>query len=453
MKKRHLKIVISSFIIGIIILTIGLFANQSSDIISLGNNQLANTFSSIQQAQTGDLANEEESKGYQPISGINFKAGQSGAGADSDFIALLRTIFNWGIAIAVILATLAVIVGAVQYMTTDAIYDKKEGRQRMTSAIGGLILALMSWLILFTINENIFASNFLLKLQELKEKNAENQESKIEAGENNQELEEALDELSEEVVRNNPPLSQNSADDLLSGYNIIRGPSVSTEGMKINTVNVAGSVSSGCCGGQSPLVLSEGTESDTIANQENEGGVFAFDYNDNFEQQENLDEYFLEVIGEEELNSSTLQTPRRANIDGYEVEVTPTFTGWTVEVLPNQEGYSTNNEEVNSNQKSESGSDFLNNETNQNFDIDSNQQNNDNRLTLQEIIDLNRPNNNSDENNETDFEENELSQDGQNILAFQDQAFENVFVKNEDADIVNMSDQLENMILIFRDEC
>jgi len=180
MKKNHFKIVISSFIAGIIVLSFALFADQSSD-LAFGSNQLASV-GQLAQSQTESVQNqvgqavgvgstgngtESEPTSYQPISGINFEAAKTGQAANSDFIALLRTIFNWGIAIAIILATLAVVIGSIQYMTTDAVFDKTEGKKRIQSAIGGLILALISWLILFTINENIFSSNFLLKLNQL----------------------------------------------------------------------------------------------------------------------------------------------------------------------------------------------------------------------------------------------------------------------------------------------
>jgi len=72
------------------------------------------------------------------------------------------------------------------------------------------------------------------------------------------------------------------------------------------------------------------------------------------------------------------------------------------------------------------------------------------RLTIDELISLNNQGNNdlTPETNQPIPDDKEL-----NVLAFQDKAFENIFVKNESADILNMSADLENTLLVFRDTC
>lgn len=64
------------------------------------------------------------------------------------------------IGIATLLAVIMIVVGGVQYMTTDAIGGKQTARTTITNAILGLLLALGSWVILNTINPNLLNINF-----------------------------------------------------------------------------------------------------------------------------------------------------------------------------------------------------------------------------------------------------------------------------------------------------
>jgi len=107
------------------------------------------------------LKNLQIQDGYQPITGDALKdvANQDGLGP------LLNQIFLWGIAGTVLLSVLFIVIGAIQYMTTDAVFSKSEGKEKILSAIGGLILALSSYLILSTINPQI-VSNLDLKIGE-----------------------------------------------------------------------------------------------------------------------------------------------------------------------------------------------------------------------------------------------------------------------------------------------
>ena len=60
--------------------------------------------------------------------------------------------FNLLIALAAVAAVLMIVWGGFEYMTTDAVSGKEDGRKRMTNAIYGLLLVLCSFLILRTIN-------------------------------------------------------------------------------------------------------------------------------------------------------------------------------------------------------------------------------------------------------------------------------------------------------------
>ncbi len=91
--------------------------------------------------------------GYQPLAPIKGYTDQSSAvGGLSGY---LNTMFKLGIALASGLAVIMIIIGGIQYMSTDAVSGKSDGKDRITSAIYGLILALASYVILNTINPKL----------------------------------------------------------------------------------------------------------------------------------------------------------------------------------------------------------------------------------------------------------------------------------------------------------
>ncbi len=82
------------------------------------------------------------------------------ATGSGDLGAFLSQAFQFGLAIAAALAVIMIVWGGVQIMTTDSWSGKSEGKQRIWDALIGLGLALVSWLILYTINPEIL--NFKL---------------------------------------------------------------------------------------------------------------------------------------------------------------------------------------------------------------------------------------------------------------------------------------------------
>lgn len=75
----------------------------------------------------------------------------------------LPGIFKLAIGIAGVLAVIQIIIGGLQYMSTDAIGNKNAGRERITAAIGGLLLALGAYIILNTISPNFVNLNINIK--------------------------------------------------------------------------------------------------------------------------------------------------------------------------------------------------------------------------------------------------------------------------------------------------
>ncbi len=105
----------------------------------------------LNKADTQSTTNNQP-KTYQPLAGIK------GATKDSEQTGLkeiLNFIFTWGIRVAVLLAIIMIIFGGVEYMTSDAVFNKEDGIHKINAAIIGLILTLSAWLILYTINPRI----------------------------------------------------------------------------------------------------------------------------------------------------------------------------------------------------------------------------------------------------------------------------------------------------------
>lgn len=73
----------------------------------------------------------------------------------TDFDTFLNGIFNIGLAIAATLAVVMITIGGLQYMTTDSISNKSEGKDKIQNAVIGLLIALLIFIILFTINPNL----------------------------------------------------------------------------------------------------------------------------------------------------------------------------------------------------------------------------------------------------------------------------------------------------------
>ncbi len=68
-------------------------------------------------------------------------------------------VFKFGIAAAVALALIMIIWGGIEYMTSDAWYNKEEGITKIKNALVGLGIALASYLILFIVNPCLVVFN------------------------------------------------------------------------------------------------------------------------------------------------------------------------------------------------------------------------------------------------------------------------------------------------------
>lgn len=94
---------------------------------------------------------------YTPLSAI--PGTTMGTGTTTNLTTYLVGMFKLLIGVAGALAVVMIVIGGIQYMSTDAIYGKTEGRARINQALAGLLLALIAWLILYTINPDLLKIN------------------------------------------------------------------------------------------------------------------------------------------------------------------------------------------------------------------------------------------------------------------------------------------------------
>lgn len=75
----------------------------------------------------------------------------------------LLNLYNIGIGIAGVLAVVMLVFGGIEYITSAVIDTKAEAKKRIWAALGGLLLALVSWLLLNTINTKLVTTNFQIQ--------------------------------------------------------------------------------------------------------------------------------------------------------------------------------------------------------------------------------------------------------------------------------------------------
>ena len=102
---------------------------------------------------------------YQPLTplpGVTDNLPTYGVGS-VDFTSYVGGWVKLLIGIAAVLAVIMIVIGGVQYMSTDAVSGKSDGREKITSALWGLLLAIVCYLILNTINPNLLKFNLNLQ--------------------------------------------------------------------------------------------------------------------------------------------------------------------------------------------------------------------------------------------------------------------------------------------------
>ncbi|MFZ3020027.1 MAG: hypothetical protein WA051_00710 [Minisyncoccia bacterium] len=89
-----------------------------------------------------------------------------------DLANYLTNIIKLTIGLAAALTVIMIIVGGFQYISTDAMSGKSEGKQRIMNALAGLALALFSYAILYTLGGDKL-TNFNLSVEAIPDKSAQ----------------------------------------------------------------------------------------------------------------------------------------------------------------------------------------------------------------------------------------------------------------------------------------
>jgi hypothetical protein len=79
-----------------------------------------------------------------------------------DLISYLRGLYRFSIAAAGVVAVVRIVYGGFLYVLSDSMGTKSEGKEVIQSALIGLILVLLSWLLLFTINPALVTFKLLI---------------------------------------------------------------------------------------------------------------------------------------------------------------------------------------------------------------------------------------------------------------------------------------------------
>lgn len=85
--------------------------------------------------------------------------GNTGTKCETDLSTYLPGVFKFSIGIAAALAFIMITFGGIEYMTSDAISGKSDGRKRIEEALWGLLFVIGAWAILNTINPQILDFN------------------------------------------------------------------------------------------------------------------------------------------------------------------------------------------------------------------------------------------------------------------------------------------------------
>ena len=112
---------------------------------------------------------------YTPLAPLPGTTNEDGK---TDLQTYIPGIFKLAIGIASVLAVLMIIIGGVEYITTDAIQGKSDGKARIQNALWGLVLVLVSWILLYTINPKLTVFDLNVK------KTTVNTDSNVDTGNN-----------------------------------------------------------------------------------------------------------------------------------------------------------------------------------------------------------------------------------------------------------------------------
>lgn len=77
---------------------------------------------------------------------------------DNAFSKYLNTMISIFIGICAVLSVVMIVIGGLEYMTSELVHSKEHGKERIRGALLGLLIALGAYAILYTINPNLLKS-------------------------------------------------------------------------------------------------------------------------------------------------------------------------------------------------------------------------------------------------------------------------------------------------------
>lgn len=80
----------------------------------------------------------------------------------------LPGLFKLAVGLTAAFAVFMIVIGGFQYMSTDALQGKEEGKTRIWNSIKGLVLVIGAWLILYTVNPALLALRLNIDTVEIK---------------------------------------------------------------------------------------------------------------------------------------------------------------------------------------------------------------------------------------------------------------------------------------------
>ncbi len=145
----------SAFVFGVTLVSLFLFS--------------AAPVSFAQQAATQPQTPAAEPSGilnYTPLAPLPGIGGTSTTGqapnTSVDIVSYAQGVFRFAIGLAAALAVIMITIGGFEYIGSDVITSKEEGRKKITQALQGLFLVMGAWLILYTINPELVKLRFVV---------------------------------------------------------------------------------------------------------------------------------------------------------------------------------------------------------------------------------------------------------------------------------------------------
>ena len=104
-----------------------------------------------------------QQRSYTLLAPLPLEGGSGGITQTVTFTQYVNGAYRFILGVAGILAVIMIIFAGFTYMTTDAFQKKESGKEMISNAVKGLLLAIGTWIILNTINPNLLNFSLLIE--------------------------------------------------------------------------------------------------------------------------------------------------------------------------------------------------------------------------------------------------------------------------------------------------